>query len=125
MIENKRELYLNKRKIGYEKEQIAKKFLEKNGYEVVEQNFFHRKGEIDIIAKNEGYLVFVEVKYRKSLKRGLPEEAITWKKMQSIYHAAQYYMLKHGFLEETPCRFDVVVILGEEIKLIKDAFEVC
>lgn len=114
----------NKRSIGFEKETIARKFLEQNGYEIVEQNFYHKGGEIDIIAKNEGYFVFVEVKYRTSLKNGLPEEAITWRKRQAIYHTAQYYMLRHGLSEETPCRFDVVAILGKQIKLIKDAFDI-
>ena len=113
----------NKRSIGFEKELIAKEYLEKNGYEVIEQNFYHKGGEIDIIAKSEGYLIFAEVKYRTSLKQGTPEEAVTWKKQQAIYHTAQYYMLRHGLSEETPCRFDVVVILGNEIKVIKDAFD--
>lgn len=114
----------NKRSIGFAKETIAKKYLEQNGYEIIERNFCHRGGEIDLIAKNEGYLVFIEVKYRTSSKQGMPEEAVTWKKQQAIYHTAQYYMLRHGFSEETPCRFDVVVILGDKIKVIKDAFEV-
>lgn len=113
----------NKRSIGFEKEEIAKKFLEQNGYEIIMQNFYHKGGEIDIVAQNEGYLVFIEVKYRTSSKQGTPEEAITWKKRQTIYHTAQYYMLRHGLSEETPCRFDVVVILGNQMKVIKDAFD--
>ncbi len=114
----------NKRSIGFEKEALARKYLEQNGYKMIEQNFYHRGGEIDIVAQNEGYLVFVEVKYRATAEQGMPEEAITPKKQQAMYHTAQYYMLRHGFSEETPCRFDVVVILGEKIKVIKDAFDV-
>lgn len=114
----------DKRSIGFEKEAIAKEYLEQNGYEIIEQNFYHKGGEIDIIAKKEGYLVFIEVKYRASSKQGMPEEAITWKKQQTIYYTAQYYMLRHGLSEETPCRFDVVVILGEKIRIIQDAFDV-
>lgn len=113
-----------KRKIGSEKEQAAGLFLEKQGYSILEYNFFTRYGEIDIVARDGEYLVFVEVKYRSDSRNGFPEEAIDYRKMQKITKAAQYYMLRHRLLEETPCRFDAVVILGQQVRLIKDAFEV-
>lgn len=112
-----------KRQVGSEKEQAAGLFLQKQGYDILEYNFYTRYGEIDIIAKDEEYLVFVEVKYRSDKRNGLPEEAISYKKMQKITKAAQYYMLRHGLAEDTPCRFDAVVVLGQEQRLIKDAFE--
>ena len=112
-----------KRKVGNEKEQAAGLFLQMQGYDILEYNFYTKYGEIDIVAKNDEYLVFVEVKYRSNKRNGLPEEAISYKKMQKITKAAQYYMLRHGLAEDTPCRFDVVVILGQEQRLIKDAFE--
>ena len=76
-----------------------------------------------IVAKDGEYLVFVEVKYRSNARNGFPEEAISYKKMQKITKAAQYYMLRHGLTEDIPCRFDAVVILGHEQRLIKNAFE--
>lgn len=113
----------NKRQIGGEYEDLAIKYLIDNGYTVLERNFFHRGGEIDIIAIQDRYLVFVEVKYRSTTQNGFPEEAIGYYKKKSIIKTASYYMYTHGYLEDTPCRFDVVVILGNDIKLIQNAFE--
>ena len=113
----------NKRKVGNEKELLAGKFLEERGYRILQYNYFARSGEIDIVAQKEGYLVFVEVKYRKSRQNGLPEEAIDYKKMLHMIRTAQYYMLCHGYGEDTPCRFDAVVILDNEFRLIEDAFD--
>ena len=113
----------NKRKVGNEKEVLAGEFLEEKGYRVLEYNYFDRNGEIDIVASKDGSLVFVEVKYRKNPANGFPEEAIDVRKIRHITKAAQYYMLQHGYGEDTPCRFDAVVILGEQCRLIEDAFE--
>lgn len=113
---------INKREIGSKYENVAKKYLEKNGYILVEQNFFSRIGEIDIIANNDGYLCFIEVKYRdkESIACGL--YAVDKKKQRAIYKVAKYYMLKNKIKENTPCRFDVISIDGDEITLIKNAF---
>lgn len=113
----------NKRKIGGEYEEIAVKHLIQNGYQILERNFFHRGGEIDIIAKSDFYLVFIEVKYRANIENGYPEEAVNYRKRKSIIHSANYYMFRNGYYEDTPCRFDVVVILGKDIKIIQNAFE--
>lgn len=113
----------NKRKVGNEKELLAGAFLEEKGYQILQYNYFARNGEIDIVARKDGYLVFVEVKYRKSAQNGLPEEAIDYKKMLHMTKTAQYYMLCHGYGEDTPCRFDVVVILDNQFRLIEDAFD--
>ena len=69
-----------------------------------------------------GYLVFVEVKYRKDSRKGNPLEAISLRKQRAISRCALYYMKKKGF-SEMPVRFDVVGILGEEIQLVQNAFE--
>jgi putative endonuclease len=114
---------LNKRKLGTQKEDIALTYLKENGYHIIERNFYCRTGEIDIIAYDEKYLVFVEVKYRSTNKLGSPTEAISKRKIRSIIMAARYYMLKRGIRETVPCRFDVVSILNQEIHLIKDAFD--
>ncbi len=113
----------NKRKIGGRYEDLAAAYLREQGYEILERNYRDRLGEIDVIAREAGYLVFVEVKYRKDQRSGYPEEAVFGRKQQKIRHTASYYLYRHGYGEETPCRFDVVSITGEEkILLIKDAF---
>lgn len=112
----------NKRTIGTEHEKIAKEYLLQKGYQIIVMNYHCRSGEIDIIAKEQEYLIFIEVKYRSSLKNGYPEEAIHVRKQRAIIHTARFYMLSHGISEDTPCRFDVVTILGEDIKLIQNAF---
>lgn len=113
---------MNKRRIGSEKELLASEYLQQQGYEILEQNYYTRSGEIDLIAKEAGYLVFLEVKYRKTTANGYPEEAVTYQKQQRLIRAARYYMLTHGFGEYTPCRFDVVAITGAQIRLIRNAF---
>lgn len=114
---------MNNRAVGTEFEHKASLYLEKNGYHIIERNFRCKIGEIDLIAKNEGYLCFVEVKYRSSSSKGFPSEAITPNKMRRITRTAQFYMLLHKLPVDTPCRFDAVVILEHELSLIKNAFD--
>ncbi len=113
---------MNNRKKGNDYERLAGKYLEQQGYEILEYNFYTRAGEIDIVAKHEGYLVFLEVKYRRDEKKGNPLEAVSPKKQRVISRCALYYMKKKGF-SQVPVRFDVVGILGEEIVLIQNAFD--
>lgn len=112
----------NKRSLGKEKEKLAEHYLEAKGYRILERNFYARGGELDLIAKDAEYLVFIEVKYRSADSKGHPLEAVDFRKQNKIRFAAQYYMYKNQLPEDTPCRFDVVSILGEEITLVKDAF---
>lgn len=113
----------NKREIGSEKEKIAVEFLEKNGYRIRKRNFNCGAGEIDIIGENDGYICFIEVKYRASLREGFPEEAVDYRKIRRISRTALAYLNYCRLDEGVPCRFDVVSILGNEIRLIKNAFE--
>lgn len=112
----------NKRKIGANYEKIAGEYLQTKGYEIIEYNFYSRFGEIDIVAKQNGYYVFVEVKYRENKEKGHPLEAVSVNKQRTISKSAAYY-LKKKHLCEQPVRFDVVGILGEEVILIKNAFD--
>lgn len=113
---------INKREVGKKYENIAKNYLAKNNYKIVECNFNCKIGEIDIIAKSEGYLCFIEVKYRdrNSLAKGV--FAVDKHKQRKIYNVAKYYMLINNISENTACRFDVISIDGDEITLIKNAF---
>jgi putative endonuclease len=114
---------MNNRAIGTEYEGRAFEYLERNGYRILERNFRCKIGEIDLIARNDGYLCFIEVKYRSTSSKGFPSEAITPSKIRKITRTAQYYMLLHKLPTDTPCRFDAVVILDQELSLIKNAFD--
>lgn len=113
----------NKRRLGTKYEKIATKYLQAKGYSVLASNFRCKIGEIDIIAKENGYLIFIEVKYRSSLNKGYPHDAISNYKINKIINTAKYYMLTNNISFDTPCRFDVITILGDEINIIKNAFE--
>lgn len=112
----------NKRTIGAEKEAMVSEYLQQNGYKIIGRNFFCRQGEIDLIAKKEEYLVFIEVKYRKNTAYGMPEEAVTPAKQKHLRAAARYYLYKNRLSFEQPIRFDVVGVLGEEIRITTGAF---
>ena len=113
---------MNKRQVGTQYESMAVQYLTEAGYHILERNFRCRTGEIDIIAKDGAYLVFVEVKYRASAACGSALEAVDYRKQQSILRVAQYYMVSHGYGTHTNSRFDVVAIQGTEITLIQNAF---
>jgi putative endonuclease len=113
---------INKRSIGTNYERVAGKFLESKGYEIIDYNFHARTGEIDIIAREQEYLVFVEVKYRTTIKNGAPLEAVSISKQKAICKSAMLYMKEKGMLD-VPVRFDVVGILGDEIELLQNAFD--
>lgn len=104
-------------------EQKAAEYLKQQGYRILQRNFYSRYGEIDIIAREGRYLVFIEVKYRTNTSHGSPQEAVSRKKQRTICKVANYYRLTHGIPEDTPCRFDVVAILEDDIILLRDAFE--
>jgi len=107
-------------------EAIAVEHLKKHGYRIVEQNYRTKLGEIDIIAKDKGVLVFIEVKARKSYRFGNPKWAVTPKKQRKISMVALYY-LKATKQRDVKARFDVVSIYpiqgGQGIEIIKNAFE--
>ncbi len=113
---------MNKRRLGEDKEQIAAGFLEAAGYEILERNFRCRMGEIDLIAKENGTLIFTEVKYRANHKAGLPEEAVGLRKQKTIGKVALYYLTTRVRRTDVPCRFDVVAIDGDEIRHYQNAF---
>lgn len=113
------------RKIGDDYEQKAVEYLVTKGLEVLAQNYHCRGGEIDIIAKDDEQLVFIEVKYRKSQAYGLPEEMVFSRKQKKLTIAAKHYLSQH--CDNWPdCRFDVIAISGDsptiQIEWIKNAF---
>lgn len=112
----------NNREIGTCYEDLATNYLENIGYKIIDKNFRCKIGEIDIIAQDDIYLVFVEVKYRKDNKSGFSVEAVTISKQRIIYKVANFYMLKKNVSFETPVRFDIIGFDGMKISHIKNAF---
>jgi putative endonuclease len=117
---------MEKKELGQKGEELALRFLKKRGYRIIEKNYVCKMGEMDIIAKEKGTLVFIEVKTRTSMAFGPPQLAVTRFKQRQLSKVALYY-LKEKRLENVKARFDVVAILlvqkGEEIELIRDAFD--
>jgi putative endonuclease len=116
--------------IGKWGERRAVKYLEANGFTVLESNFRCRLGEIDIVAREGDALVFTEVKTRADLLFGLPCEAVNERKRKQITRVAEVYLSLHPRFargaETASMRFDVIEILrlgGRAwIRHIRDAF---
>ena len=111
----------NNRETGAKAEAIACWVLGQQGYDILEQNFYTKVGEIDIIAKAEDTLCFIEVKYRKTSRYGFAASAVTQAKQQIIRRVAQYYLYTHN-IADTQCRFDVVAFDAGNPQIIKNAF---
>lgn len=117
------------RQLGNLGEDAAAKFLKKQGYKIIGRNFSTQMGEIDILAQDGEYLVFVEVKLRKAEDHGTPAEFVNYHKQQRLRKTAAFYLQQHD--PNAFARFDVVEIVGyekgsklkiERIGVIKNAF---
>jgi putative endonuclease len=110
---------------GWRGEQLACDELERRGYAVIERRYRTRAGELDIVARDGDYFVFVEVKARSDRSFGDPEEAVTSQKQQKMVAMATDFLARNG-LDEVPCRFDVVAINTEfdppRVVVLQDAF---
>ncbi len=118
---------MKKREIGDRGEAMAVKKLKRMGYKIVERNFAAKCGEIDIIALDGEYIVFVEVRVRNNSSYGSGAETVDVYKQKKIIKTAMYYLQANDALD-MPARFDVVSItdsLGNKpmIEVIKNAFE--
>ena len=117
---------MNKRKIGSEGEDLAVAYLESKGFFIVDRNYFFERSEVDIVAYDGSVIVFIEVKMRRSLKFGHPEESLDEQKIAHIQKAAEAWIYERR-MDGYPVRFDLVSILqlGKEapdIRHLKDAF---
>ena len=114
-----------RQEFGLYGEQLACDELERRGYRVLQRRYRTRGGELDIIAKDGEYLVFVEVKARRDDTFGDPEEAVTAQKQTRIVSMATDYLARNG-LRDIPCRFDVVAINTDvdpaSVTVLRDAF---
>ena len=93
-------------KIG---EEIARDYLQKKGYKILEQNYRTKFGEIDLVAKDGKELVFVEVRTKTGEDFGTPEESLNYRKLQKIWLNARAYAAIHKW--QGPCRIDAVCIV--------------
>ena len=107
-------------------EEVASRYLERNGYEILERNFRCRTGELDIVAKIGSTLCFVEVKSRKGMATGFPSEAVTREKQQHLRSAAMFYLYSHPHQGTELLRMDVIEILHSDgktyLRHIENAF---
>jgi putative endonuclease len=113
----------NTKAVGGDKERLACDFLQENGLKLLKRNFRCRRGEIDLVMRETGVLVFVEVRYRASNRFGTPAETVDIRKQRKLTAAAALYLQNHP--SNLPCRFDVIAISGtNRIDWIRHAFNV-
>ena len=114
--------------IGALGEDISESYLKNLGYRILEKNFRCKCGEIDLIAINNGYICFIEVKTRYGINFGIPAESVTYSKQHKIYKTAQVYILRKNIIDSN-FRFDVMeVLLNHDnndflVNHIEDAFQ--
>lgn len=110
--------------LGDRGEAMTAEYLRAHGYTIVASQFRCRFGEIDLIARKNGMLCFVEVKLRGSRRYGLPRDYVTVAKQRRLRTAAAFYLTRHD--PEAPVRFDVAEVYDDEtpprIEYLEDAF---
>lgn len=108
------------RNLGRKGEEAAARYLEQRGYEVLERNWTCFAGEADIIARDEEWLVFVEVKTRRNTDKGFPSDAVDARKREKYERIALAYAAEYSGTE-VPVRFDVVsiVVIGNGKAMIR------
>ncbi|MCE3228804.1 MAG: putative endonuclease related to Holliday junction resolvase [Bacteroidetes bacterium] len=114
----------NSQKTGNEAEETARKLLVKKGFTILHRNWRFRKYEVDIIAENADFIVFVEVKGRTDTTMGEPEEFVTKQKQKFIISAANHYIQERDITKEA--RFDIISVLvinnNITVKHLEDAW---
>ncbi|MCD5402012.1 YraN family protein [candidate division NPL-UPA2 bacterium] len=117
---------MNPKELGKEGEKLACQFLRRKGYRIRERNYCSSLGEIDVVARDKGTLVFVEVKARRTDRYGCPQDSVTKDKQERMRKIALTYLKKNGW--EGDCRFDIISVLMDSegkvvnIELTKNAF---
>jgi putative endonuclease len=113
--------------LGRVAEDAAARFLQRAGLAVSERNVRFREGEIDLVCRDAGVVVFVEVKCRRATWGDAPAAAVSWRKQRRLTRLAWHYLKLHR-LEGARCRFDVVsVTVGErdivDVRHVRSAFD--
>ncbi|MGH8183705.1 MAG: YraN family protein [Rhodanobacteraceae bacterium] len=99
--------------VGARFEQLALEYLERAGLKLVQRNFRTRFGELDLIMRDGGMLVFVEVRYRRDARFGGGAASVGPDKRAKLARAAQGFLQSHPHFTSSPCRFDVIAFDGE------------
>jgi len=103
--------YKSRIEFGKESEELAVKFLRKNGYSIVARNLRLGRGEIDIIATIDDIICFIEVKASSSIEHGLPEEQVGFQKQRQLIKLAKMFLQRNPeFMKNFDSRFDVIGI---------------
>jgi putative endonuclease len=109
--------------LGKKGEDLAVEYLKEKGYEILERNIRYERCELDIIAKKENKVIFIEVKTRTKTTFGFPEEGVNDAKIENILTAASIYLEEYSI--ENEIRFDIIAIIKRaskfEIEHLKDA----
>ena len=117
---------MSNKNLGNKGEACAAQYLQRQGYQILIQNYRTKVGEIALIANDHGTIVFVEVKTRSSTQYGTPAEAVHYRKQQKIIQTAYWYLHARR-IENALCRFDVLEVYALEgrwkMNHIKNAFE--
>ncbi len=113
---------LNTHQKGDRGEELAAQHLLSNGYTVICRKFRSKRGEIDCIARDpDGVIVFIEVKSSRNSSLGNPFYWVTPAKQRTLARVALQYLTEHN-LTGSPCRFDVISIIGDKIDHLRNAF---
>ena len=104
----------NNKIIGNSGELIACLFLESKGYQIIEKNYRAYRKEIDIIAKKDGYLIFAEVKTRRSTTFGTPSQSVNREKQKHIILAAKKFLADNRYYFSLQPRFDIIEIYRDK-----------
>ena len=112
---------------GRKAEKQAEDFLKDQGLSLIKKNFFCKAGEVDLIMNDNGEIVFVEVRARKTKTHGSAAESIDSKKQQKICKSARFFLHENPQYHNNNCRFDVIVFnqfeqKGVKVEWLKDAF---
>jgi putative endonuclease len=117
---------MNRISIGQQGEARARRYFRKNGYQVLAQNYQRRFGEIDLIVEKDRAITFVEVRYRRSIEFGLPQETVIKRKQAKIRKVATQFLVENNIWNKVDCHFDIISIYEvegrERIEHIRDAF---
>ncbi|HSL94240.1 MAG TPA: YraN family protein [Bacillota bacterium] len=101
----------NRKELGGRGETLAADYLRHIGWEILRMNYLSKGGEVDIIARRNGQLLFVEVKYRTDLSLGHPAESITRDKLRRIRRAAVAYLQSDACVPHSAIKFDAICIV--------------
>jgi putative endonuclease len=115
------------RGIGQRWERSAESFLEKHGLKTLRRNFHCRLGEVDLIMEHDNTLVFVEVRFRETVRHGSGAESVNCHKQRKIARAAAWFLGRNPGYAARACRFDVISVSkvngAPAIRWIRNAFQ--